>query len=53
MYILFEMSSVDGGASIWNFDCMGYAKTEEIAMLWVSQNPDYRVYKYCPKYEVY
>ena len=22
MYILFEMSSVDGGASIWNFDCL-------------------------------
>lgn len=52
MYILFEMSSSNGGVQIWNWDCMGYAKTEQQAMRWVSENPNYRTYKYCPNKEI-
>ena len=52
MYILFEMSSANGGTSIMNFDAMGFTKDEKLAIAWVQQNPNYRIYKYCPDRKV-
>lgn len=52
MYILLEMSKANGDLRLWNWDCMGYTKTEQVAMEWVSQNLDYRSYLYCPNKEI-
>lgn len=52
MYILFEAIHVYGDSSIMNYDCMGYTRSEGVAMAWVQQNPEFRCYKYCPKKEI-
>lgn len=52
MFILFEMSNARGGYTISNYDCMGYTANEQIAIMWVRQNPDFRLYKYCPLTEL-
>ena len=49
MYILLESASgTISDASIWNIDVMGTAQTEQKAMEWRDENPDYRTYKYVP-----
>lgn len=52
MYILLEMREANGNTCLWNWDCMGHAKTEQVAIAWVSQNPGYRSYLYCPNIEI-
>lgn len=48
MYILMEMSDARGLIMSGNYDFMGYAISESEAMKWVSNNPEYRNYRYCP-----
>ena len=52
MYILFEKSHSDGVENLYDYDCMGYAKTEDKAREWVNENSEYRKYKYCPDKEI-
>ena len=47
MYILFEKANANGDDSIHNYDAMGCVSTEQEAMKWRDENPEYRVYKYC------
>ena len=47
MFILFEKANSRGDDSINNWDAMGWCADEATAMEWVSQNPEYRKYKYC------
>jgi hypothetical protein len=53
MFILFELSSSRADSnSLRDNDCMGYTLEETEALEWVSQNPEYRSYKYCPNKEI-
>lgn len=47
MYILFEKSDSKSSDELYNYDCMGYAHTEQAAMEWRDGNPESRTYKYC------
>lgn len=49
MYILFEKVSSLSDDNICNYDCMGFVLEEKDALMWVAQNINFRVYKYCPK----
>ena len=49
MYILFEKNdSRDDSDRMSTYDAMGYSTNEPAAIEWVSMNPEYRCYKYCP-----
>lgn len=52
MYILMEMSDARGLRTLGNYDFMGYTILESDAEKWVSKNPEYRTYKYCPDKKV-
>ena len=53
MFILFELSSSRADSnSLRDNDAMGYTSDEHVAIKWVSDNPNYRRYKYCPDKEV-
>lgn len=52
MFILMEMSDARGLRTSGNYDFMGYTISESDAMKWVSNNPEYRTYKYCPDKEI-
>lgn len=52
MWVLFEKTDSRFGDYISNYDAMGIATNEADAMCWVSQNPEYRCFKFCPKWEV-
>lgn len=52
MYILLEKANARGFDTVENYDCMGYVTVESDAMAWVSNNPEYRTYKYCPDKEI-
>ena len=49
MYILFEKARAQGDDSIYNYDAMGVADRESVAMEWRDENSEYRTYKYCPE----
>lgn len=51
MYILFEKRHSNGDRDITEFDCMGYTKSEDEAVKYVNNNPEYRTYKPCPDRE--
>lgn len=52
MYILMEMTDARGLRTEGNYDFMGYTTSESDAMKWVSNNPEYRKYRYCPDKEI-
>lgn len=52
MYILLEKANARGLDTVENYDCMGYVTVESDAMAWVSNNPEYRTYRYCPDKEI-
>ncbi len=52
IYVGFEKSDSRGNDNINNYDAMKIFETEQEAIVWRNNNPEYRVYKYCGKVAV-